>query len=591
MESGEEGDIVELCAVRQTNRSLAKIPNYSRDASGEEHFSTWQATRAALAVTPLNKSCVIRGGRQSQSYASGALGYNNSVNVVWNEVQDLWTPKGKLDPGLKCVVSTGAGKPAIKPVGDTIWALINTVKTLAEQTENTERVFAMYHRDLLYGYQRYFRFNVERGLQGVDVDDYKCQAKTRVATTSYMEDQQMSRNQFQDCASNLSCKQVPHPPRAPYRHAFSGAAPQMVFLGVSVLLISVSFLIYYKNPLRSSPTLRSGLQRLGWRGSVDREESQPPEIVVGDHKEQGDNGAPIEDASSPSETVAGTSKDEKEDVDRQAMPPPPTLNVRPSLPQASSPPQPRPQRLSTNSLAPPSRGPPKLKPLPPATASRPPSTPSLMPPPPRPSGAASRTSTTLSPSPSALRVPPGASGSTGASTSTLPPPSRPRQKVQLSPGHSPLDWARMQRDPSINLRNVAQDRLLRVSPAQLRSHNGRRRPRSQQLSSVDAIGGDRKDAWTVLSSGPGAIPKVYNVTPYLPFHPGGEPELMRAAGKDGTKLFMDIHPWVNWEGMLDGCLVGILVADGEGEGEGEQIKVQGPGEMSEEKASVWEEMD
>lgn len=30
---------------------------------------------------------------------------------------------------------------------------------------------------------------------------------------------------------------------------------------------------------------------------------------------------------------------------------------------------------------------------------------------------------------------------------------------------------------------------------------------------------------------------VYNVTPYMEYHPGGEDELMRAAGTDGTDLF------------------------------------------------------
>ncbi|EPY87909.1 hypothetical protein CB1_000212005 [Camelus ferus] len=30
---------------------------------------------------------------------------------------------------------------------------------------------------------------------------------------------------------------------------------------------------------------------------------------------------------------------------------------------------------------------------------------------------------------------------------------------------------------------------------------------------------------------------VYNVSPYMEYHPGGEDELMRAAGSDGTDLF------------------------------------------------------
>ena len=65
--------------------------------------------------------------------------------------------------------------------------------------------------------------------------------------------------------------------------------------------------------------------------------------------------------------------------------------------------------------------------------------------------------------------------------------------------------------------------------------------------------------------------KVYNITPYLKFHPGGVGELMRGAGKitEGEKLFMEIHPWVSWEGMLGECLVGILVGENEGKVGGE----------------------
>lgn len=53
---------------------------------------------------------------------------------------------------------------------------------------------------------------------------------------------------------------------------------------------------------------------------------------------------------------------------------------------------------------------------------------------------------------------------------------------------------------------------------------------------------------------------MYNLTPYLKFHPGGVDELKKAAGRerDGERLFMEVHPWVSWESMLGECLVGVL---------------------------------
>lgn len=61
------------------------------------------------------------------------------------------------------------------------------------------------------------------------------------------------------------------------------------------------------------------------------------------------------------------------------------------------------------------------------------------------------------------------------------------------------------------------------------------------------------DAWMILNG------KVYNITPYIDYHPGGATEIMRAAGRDGTKLFMATHRWVNIDAILGKCLVGILV--------------------------------
>jgi cytochrome b involved in lipid metabolism len=83
----------------------------------------------------------------------------------------------------------------------------------------------------------------------------------------------------------------------------------------------------------------------------------------------------------------------------------------------------------------------------------------------------------------------------------------------------------------------------------------------------------KTDAWSAFNG------KVYNITPYLPFHPGGERELMRVAGRDGTQLFgtflpavvhtgysrrihaASTHAWVNADFMLDSCLVGFLIPE------------------------------
>lgn len=60
------------------------------------------------------------------------------------------------------------------------------------------------------------------------------------------------------------------------------------------------------------------------------------------------------------------------------------------------------------------------------------------------------------------------------------------------------------------------------------------------------------DCWMAIRG------KVYNVTRYLEYHPGGAEQLMRGAGKDATSLFDEAHAWVNIEQLLAKCLVGPL---------------------------------
>jgi len=155
----------------------------------------------------------------------------------------------------------------------------------------------------------------------------------------------------------------------------------------------------------------------------------------------------------------------------------------------------------------------------------------LMPPPPVP-GLARRTPGVPATTPSFLSIP-STPNTLALPTSTTKRP-KVSKKVQLAPGHGALDWANL-KNSGKDLRGV--DTLMRIPPSVLKQHN------------------KRDDIWIALYG------KVYNVTAYMPYHPGGEKELMRAAGRDGTKLFAATHGWVNAEFMLDNCMVGFLVPE------------------------------
>uniref|UniRef100_A0A7N4NRT9 Cytochrome b5 reductase 4 n=1 Tax=Sarcophilus harrisii TaxID=9305 RepID=A0A7N4NRT9_SARHA len=107
-----------------------------------------------------------------------------------------------------------------------------------------------------------------------------------------------------------------------------------------------------------------------------------------------------------------------------------------------------------------------------------------------------------------------------------------RNKVPLKQGRSLMDWIRLTKSGK-DLTGL-KGRLIEVTEEELKKHN------------------KKDDCWVCIRG------LVYNVSPYMEYHPGGEDELMRAAGSDGTDLFDQVHRWVNYESMLKECLVGRM---------------------------------
>ncbi|XP_075488127.1 cytochrome b5 domain-containing protein RLF-like isoform X1 [Primulina tabacum] len=117
----------------------------------------------------------------------------------------------------------------------------------------------------------------------------------------------------------------------------------------------------------------------------------------------------------------------------------------------------------------------------------------------------------------------------------------PRRKVPYEIGYSPLDWLKLTRThPDLAGSNGQSNRRL-ITMDEVKQHK-----------SEDSM-------WTALKG------HVYNIGPYMKFHPGGEDMLKKAVGRNSTLLFSILyhhldkhHAWVNAEVLLEKCLVGIL---------------------------------
>ncbi|KAG5205340.1 putative Heme/steroid binding protein [Trichophyton interdigitale] len=334
----------------------------------------------------------------------------------------------------------------------------------------------------------------------------------------------------------------------------------MGWVGIGALIASISYILYKHPPTSWSFLLSPWSFLTGRRTPSDESNPGPNSIELPSTRQDATpaNVAPSED----DDEQDGESTPKAKPTIPSSVIPPITLNepqaisqakkdaVEPSPGSGASPVASSKPNSTPSAMAPP---PPIMTLQPPApTVQAPeqrlptPANTSLMPPPPPPAPRPSSSlRAPLRPPPSAaasLRVPPG-SRPTTSTLPVLPLPGKPKRSsrpVILEPGHSPLDWAALTSNPRNNLRGAdLPPTLIRVTPSMLKQHNGRK----------------GTDAWTSYQG------KVYNITPFAPFHPGGKGELLRGAGKDSEKLFAEIHPWVNWDGMLAECMVGILVAE------------------------------
>lgn len=180
---------------------MKRLRSYDLSRAPGDKATICQAALATSAATGFFSVVNI----EARKYIDGALGSNNPVEEVESEASKIWK-KPNIQHVVKCFVSIGTGHPGNRGLREKMTDFLS--KTLVEMVTDTERTATKFVERWQVHHEagRYFRFNVQHGLQNVGLAEYKERGLMQAATEEYLAHQeQQSRKEL--CILNLMQKQ------------------------------------------------------------------------------------------------------------------------------------------------------------------------------------------------------------------------------------------------------------------------------------------------------------------------------------------------------------------------------------------------
>ncbi|SCO58413.1 related to calcium-independent phospholipase A2 [Fusarium fujikuroi] len=200
VDSREPDCKVFVCATSKLDAAVCRFRSYSSHKSSVS-ATICQAARATSAATTFFNPVSIEG----MKFVDGALGANNPVDQVEEEAMEIWCPAtGNLQPLVKCFISIGTCRLPIYNIDDRVDKFIGALAKMATDAEKVaEASIKRWRQHFEQG--RYFRFNVDHGLQTVGMKEYRKKREIQAATDRYL-DSQVQSFWVQRCVENLILK-------------------------------------------------------------------------------------------------------------------------------------------------------------------------------------------------------------------------------------------------------------------------------------------------------------------------------------------------------------------------------------------------
>jgi predicted acylesterase/phospholipase RssA len=120
------------------------------------------------------------------TYVDGGIHNNNPVRVLYDEARSVWSISGGQN--IACIVTIGTGSPPLPAVGKRADELLRSMVKIATDTENTARDFANHIYSIPEAARPgYFRFNVQKGLETIGLEEWEHSNTVSEATIAYLD--------------------------------------------------------------------------------------------------------------------------------------------------------------------------------------------------------------------------------------------------------------------------------------------------------------------------------------------------------------------------------------------------------------------
>ncbi|KAI8943983.1 acyl transferase/acyl hydrolase/lysophospholipase [Xylaria longipes] len=200
-----------VCATSKQSGRTVILSSYLSQRRGRDSLDItpiWQAVRATSAATSFFDPNIEI---WNEEFIDGATPDNNPLMELWSEAHDVFSDPDdrswNLENNVACMVSIGTGVPAAQSFGDDLLQIGAKLVKIATDTEKVASDFAKHHPQLVRD-GRYFRFNVDRGLENIGLEEHARLGEIMAATRHYIQTEAVYRSMVL-CSLGLSNKHSP----------------------------------------------------------------------------------------------------------------------------------------------------------------------------------------------------------------------------------------------------------------------------------------------------------------------------------------------------------------------------------------------